>query len=258
MSAAENTAVQLIGVLTSWLVVVTRPRIAARMTRAIANIRLGAPQTSSVADNGRSASPAPQSHLLTLSASRGFIGVFAVATSLGLAVVGAYMWAPTSSGTDSTEETLFDEIPAALAEHNGAASRVERSVFHSAALGREIAYTIYLPSGYDESTQNSYPTLYMLHGMGGHNTEWEGYGLLDAADKLIATGEIAPIIIVLPQGDQSYWVDWADGGPTWGLYLARDVVQHIDARFRTVANPSGRAVGGLSMGAHGALQVALR
>jgi enterochelin esterase-like enzyme len=93
--------------------------------------------------------------------------------------------------------------------------------------------------------------------VGGQNTEWEQYGLLDAAEALISSGEIEPLIIVLPQGDQSYWVDWADGGPAWGLYAAHDVVQHVDRTFRTIADPAHRAVGGLSMGAHGALQLAL-
>jgi S-formylglutathione hydrolase FrmB len=62
---------------------------------------------------------------------------------------------------------------------------------------------------------------------------------------------------VLLKGDQSYWVDWADDGPAWGLYSARDVVQHVDASFRTLTDPASRAVGGLSMGGHGALQLAL-
>jgi hypothetical protein len=55
------------------------------------------------------------------------------------------------------------------------------------------------------------------------------------------------MIIVLPQGDQSYRVDWSDSGPAWDLYTARDIVEHIDAHFRTIADPSGRAIGGLSM-----------
>jgi enterochelin esterase-like enzyme len=232
MSATENTGIQLIGVLTIWFIVVMRPRMAAR------------------------------SQLVGLSTFRWSLGLLAVAASLGLAVGGAHMWAPARSGSDKTEDALLvnqlEQIPVAVGPHQGVASRVERSVFHSAALGREMPYTVYVPSGYDESTHNRYPTLYMLHGMGGHNTEWEGYGLLQSADSLIAAGEIDPIIIVLPQGDQSYWVDWADGGPAWGLYVARDLVDHVDLQFRTVADPTGRAVGGLSMGAHGALQLGLR
>jgi S-formylglutathione hydrolase FrmB len=69
-------------------------------------------------------------------------------------------------------------------------------------------------------------------------------------------GAIPPMLIVLPQGDQSYWFDHASG-PRWGQYTARDVVDEIDAHWRTLADRDHRAIGGLSMGAEGALQLAM-
>lgn len=114
----------------------------------------------------------------------------------------------------------------------------------------------FLPPGYDSNTDR-YPVLYMLHGLGGTNQEWRSYGLFEVAEKLMAKGAVRPFIIVLPQGDESYWVDHAGGGPQWGRYLARDVVSEIDSRYRTLPDPADRAVGGLSMGADGSLQIAL-
>ena len=137
------------------------------------------------------------------------------------------------------------------------ASRVESDTFFSSALGQTMPYFIYLPSGYDSLPTTRYPVLYMLHGAGGSNTEWRGYGLFNAADQLIGSGGIAPLIIVLPQGDQSFWMDHANGGPKWGTYTAHDVVDEIDGHFRTVADRAHRAIGGLSIGADGAMQLAL-
>lgn len=136
------------------------------------------------------------------------------------------------------------------------APSIEQRTFLSAALGRAMPYVTYLPPGYDDTTDR-YPVLYMLHGMGGNYEEWRRLGLLDTADRLIRTGQLAPLIIVLPQGDQGYWVDHANGGERWGTYTARDLVAEVDARYRTVARRAARAIGGLSMGAHGALQLAL-
>ena len=99
-----------------------------------------------------------------------------------------------------------------------------------------MPYFIYLPSGYDSSPTTRYPVLYMLHGAGGSNTEWEGYGLFGTADELIGSGAIAPLIIVLPQGDQSFWMDHAVDGQLWGAYVARDVVEEIDTHFRMLAD----------------------
>ncbi|HEY6957652.1 MAG TPA: alpha/beta hydrolase-fold protein [Candidatus Limnocylindria bacterium] len=134
-----------------------------------------------------------------------------------------------------------------------------RSVtFQSAALGRAMPYLIYLPPGYTTTTAR-YPVLYMLHGMSGTNDEWRGYGLIDTADKMIRSGAMRPLIIVLPQGDQAYWVDHA--APTdrtaWGRYMAKDVVGSVDAGFRTMPDAADRAIGGVSMGAHGAVQLAM-
>lgn len=124
-------------------------------------------------------------------------------------------------------------------------------------LGRTMPYGIYLPPGYDSSARR-YPVLYMLHGLGGHYSEWVAYGLADAAEQLLAAGRIEPLIIVFPQGDQNYWANHAGSrGERWGDYLANDVVGHIDATYRTLPGAGTRAIGGLSMGGFGALHLAL-
>lgn len=97
----------------------------------------------------------------------------------------------------------------------------------------------------------------MLHGLGGDYTEWAGYGIFAQAERLIEDGTIAPMLIVLPEGDGSYWMDHADGGPRWGAYVADELVGEIDSRYRTLADRAHRAIGGNSMGAHGALQISL-
>jgi enterochelin esterase family protein len=140
--------------------------------------------------------------------------------------------------------------PAAITGH------VEVASFYSATLQRAMPYRVYLPPGYAESTRR-YASLYLLHGMGGSNREWQDLGVASVADRLIAAGQIAPLIIVMPEGARSYWVDQASGGEQWGRYTAVDLVREIDATYRTLTRARSRAIGGLSMGAHGALQLAL-
>ena len=115
-----------------------------------------------------------------------------------------------------------------------------------------MPYRVYLPPGYAEGTRH-YASLYLLHGMGGSDREWQDLGIASASDRLIAAGQIAPLIIVVPEGAGSYWVDQASGGEQWGHYTAVDLVNEIDATYRTIARTRSRAIGGLSMGAHGAL-----
>lgn len=138
----------------------------------------------------------------------------------------------------------------------------ERLTMVSQATGRTTPYLVYLPPDYGWNRARRYPVLTMLHGIGGNDPtgaywEWEELGLLATADRMIRDGEIQPLIIVLPQGEDGYWVDQADGGPQWGRFVARELVAEVDRQFRTQPERDRRAIGGLSMGGHGALQIAM-
>ncbi|MBI3971772.1 MAG: hypothetical protein HY332_10835 [Chloroflexi bacterium] len=132
--------------------------------------------------------------------------------------------------------------------------------FYSRALEREASYVVWLPADY-ATAKRTYPTLYLLHGVGGEEgygpDEWIGYALTEDLERMLALGLIEPMIVVLPEGEQGYWMNHADGGPRWADFVAIDLVKHVDATFRTDARREKRAIGGLSMGAHGALQISL-
>jgi enterochelin esterase-like enzyme len=132
--------------------------------------------------------------------------------------------------------------------------------FYSRSLRQNVSYMAWLPPGYS-STTRSYPTLYLLHGVGDGESaygveEWLGYALTEDLDRMLALGLIEPMIVVLPYGEQSYWMNHANGGPKWGDFVALDLVKHVDATFRTDPVRERRAIGGLSMGGHGAVQLA--
>ena len=62
---------------------------------------------------------------------------------------------------------------------------------------------------------------------------------------MIGAGKIIPLIMVLPQGDDGYWVNQANNGPRWGDYVAQDVVRSVDTSLPTLADRDHRAIGGL-------------
>ena len=99
----------------------------------------------------------------------------------------------------------------------------------------------------------------MLHGAGGNYTEWSDSFLPERTDELIVAGEIPPMIVVMPDsGGPTYWANWSDGGPRWADYVVQDVVSTIDRRYRTLPSAASRAIGGLSMGGLGALNLAFQ
>lgn len=111
-----------------------------------------------------------------------------------------------------------------------------------------IEARVYLPPCY-EALNKRYPVLYMLHGQGFRPDQWERVGLLTAADKLIASGQIAPLMIVLP---------WERKDERFDPALVKEIVPYIDANYRTYALREARAVGGLSRGGGWAVHFALR
>ena len=79
--------------------------------------------------------------------------------------------------------------------------------FDSTALQRKWSYVVYLPGDY-ETSKLRYPVLYLLHGNGGGMYDWVKRGHIQAtADALIASGEMPPAIIVMPDADSTWYVD---------------------------------------------------
>src|SRR5207248_10409641 len=72
--------------------------------------------------------------------------------------------------------------------------------FYSPALDRDMQYLVYLPPNY-EADRRRYPVLFLLPGDGGSSRDWVGHGLTATADQMIASREVQPMIIVMPEDD---------------------------------------------------------
>lgn len=135
------------------------------------------------------------------------------------------------------------------------ASEIVTRELASAALARAWAYEVYLPSGYETSRLN-YPVLYLLHGNNGNRHDWVKFGNLQAtADALIASGDIPPAIIVMPDASSTWYVDRREKMETAVL---RDLIPDVEKNLRVLKSREGRVIGGLSMGGYGSLRFALK
>lgn len=125
-------------------------------------------------------------------------------------------------------------------------------------LKKEMEYSIYLPEGYD-SSDRKYPVLYLLHGINNPHSCWVQQGDLGRiADASIASGKAPEMIIVVPDAQNSFYVNAADGSYNFEDYFIREFVPYIDQHYRTRTSRKFRAISGLSMGGHGALLYALK
>lgn len=140
----------------------------------------------------------------------------------------------------------------------------EKIGVQSAALGgRSQQVYVYLPSGYAAHPHRRYPVVYLLHGFPGRPLAWietVRMGVID--DSLSVRGRAKPAILVMPFGStgtftDEEWVDAAGRGNGWSTFVSRDLVRYVDAHYRTVPTRAGRAIGGLSEGGYGAIDIAL-
>jgi enterochelin esterase-like enzyme len=130
---------------------------------------------------------------------------------------------------------------------------MESLVMKSKLLGIDVKYSIVLPPEYYNSLE-SYPVVYLLHGLGDDETSWLEYGQISQiAGKLTRDGEIVPMIFVIPQGFRNYYVnDYAGKFPYQDMFI-KELIPFIDGHYRTLSGPKERATMGYSMGGFGAL-----
>jgi len=128
---------------------------------------------------------------------------------------------------------------------------LKEQTLKSIILNRDILYSVLLPKDYD-SLNSNYPVVYLLHGFGDNETAWYQYGLITYYVDANAA-ETVPMIYVMPQGFNSYWVNKYNGNFPYMDMLVNEMVPKIDSLFRTIKDPQHRAVMGYSMGGYGAL-----
>jgi len=129
----------------------------------------------------------------------------------------------------------------------------------SKILNMDRKYAVYLPPDY-ETSQRSYPVLYLLHGSGDDQTGWVQFGeVLHIADKAIKEGKATPMIIVMPDantGQRGYFND-IKGKWRYEDFFFEEFIPYVEKQFRIKADKRYRAVSGLSMGGGGTLMYAL-
>ena len=130
---------------------------------------------------------------------------------------------------------------------------------HSEILKMERKYAIYLPPDY-ETSERSYPVLYLLHGGGDDQTGWVQFGeVLRIADQAINTDKSTSMIIVMPDantGKRGYTND-ATGEWKYEDFFFDELIPYVEKTYRIKGEKQYRAVAGLSMGGGGTYHYAL-
>jgi len=133
------------------------------------------------------------------------------------------------------------------------AAQVDTILTYSEAMQKEIKAVVILPDDYE--LMDSVPVLYLLHGYGGNYANW-----LRRSPELPDLVDRYRFMVVCADGARGswYWDSPIDPAYRYETYVALELPDWIDARYKTVKGRHGRAITGLSMGGHGALYLAFK
>lgn len=133
--------------------------------------------------------------------------------------------------------------------------------------------TVYLPPGYDEQTQRTYPVLYLQDGQNLFDPRTsfipgQTWQVCEQADEAILAGEVEPLVIVgvSNTGDRrlaeyTHEPDWQRGGgeaAQYGLTLTREILPWIATHYRVRTDRESIGLGGSSLGGLVSLYLGLR
>lgn len=146
--------------------------------------------------------------------------------------------------------TLFLVV---VVSFSGTAAKVDTVVTFSNAMNKNIKAVVITPDEYGNGKK--YPVLYLLHGYGGNFADW-----LKNAPGIKQLSDLYEMIIVCPDGNVGSWYfdspidnDWK-----YETYVATELVNWIDSKYKTIKEKGARAITGLSMGGHGAFYLAIK
>ena len=129
----------------------------------------------------------------------------------------------------------------------------------SKILKSDRKYAVYLPPDY-ETSQRSYPVLYLLHGGGDDQTGWVQFGeVLSIADKAIHNGLATPMIIIMPDANTGRrgFFNSMKGDWRYEDFFFEEFLPFVEKKYRIKGEKRYRAVSGLSMGGGGSFIYAL-
>lgn len=113
-------------------------------------------------------------------------------------------------------------------------------------------YSVYLPKSYTTNPEKKYPVLYLLHGVFDNNNGWVQRGhLQDVANKLIDAGEVAEMVIIVPDAGRLWNGYFNMEGWSYETFFFTEFLPYIEKTYRIVGDKQHRAIAGLSMGGGG-------
>jgi enterochelin esterase-like enzyme len=180
------------------------------------------------------------------------------ASTAVLTLVGAGIWYVFVAGAPQLDPPVINEADSGMT--------FTLKNFSSKAMGEVRDYGLILPPNYDKFPKKRYPVIFLLHG--GHDDARAWYdkiGIIPVLNELYRSDRLPCAIVITPDGNDKrgssplFDPDYYDGpNGNVGTLIGSELVGIVKSRYRTLEGPQFWAMGGLSSGGWGALNIGLR
>lgn len=140
--------------------------------------------------------------------------------------------------------------------------------FHSNALKKRMAFSIYLPD--TKICAGELPVLYLFHGRNGNEHFLEQLDVKTITDRLIKEGDINPMIIVCPRMDNTRGLNTSDCSGQilngemaidvgrYEDYFIHEIIPYVETHYQALSDRSARFAGGASAGGYASIHYGLK
>ena len=178
----------------------------------------------------------------------------------------AFLWSVLLLAAGAAQSQVQTQAPPLVP--GAAKARVETIKVHSKEIEGNLLGTpadreviVILPPSYGRERGRRYPVVYALHGYSISADQWiKEIHLPDTAEGAFAKGT-PEMIVVLPSSKNAYNGAFYSNSVTTGNFenfIADELIDYIDAHYRTLARPESRGLVGHSMGGYGASRIGIR
>lgn len=151
--------------------------------------------------------------------------------------------------------TLFILLGPLLACTTFQPERLDYSSIELSSKKTSLQYAVYTPP--DWSLGERLPLILFLHGGGGSHKSFERYRADEFLDAEVRAGRVARAVILLPNGDNGFWENWADGSRLYRDWVLEDLIPEVQGDYQTLPCPEFCHLAGISMGGYGVLRFAV-
>ncbi len=111
-----------------------------------------------------------------------------------------------------------------------AQERADCRMFRSVVLNSSVRYCVFLPASYStaEAKAQTYPVLYLLHGLGGNEQSAAVSGEWTELQDLRRNKKVGDFLVVAPDGWDTFYINSRDGKTLYGDFFLREFMPFIE------------------------------